>query len=265
MPMRSRTQKTIQMDDSTFGERANLQIIETFVGRSLEDVAQVSVPYLLGQFDPKDWSTIRVSLANFIETHPYPLTESDVEQARTLLKPILNLLGEVEKPAKPFRVAPGEGTRSHKAATAEPPKESCWEIPSEELEPQLEGWDMSSQQLYRKSVEAYKKGRASAGANRKEWVKIYVRRRANGRCEYCNQKAAFQTAKGHWYLEPHHTIRLADNGLDHPDFVIALCPTCHRNVHYGCKGGELNELIKKCLQTIVQNDPNHEQKSLPLE
>jgi hypothetical protein len=37
-------------------------------------------------------------------------------------------------------------------------------------------------------------------------------------------------------LEPHHIRRLADGGPDHPRWVAALCPTCHRRVHHGVDG-----------------------------
>ena len=40
---------------------------------------------------------------------------------------------------------------------------------------------------------------------RSEDLRIYVRRRANGRCQGCEEPAPFSTRKGHPYLEPHHT------------------------------------------------------------
>jgi hypothetical protein len=47
---------------------------------------------------------------------------------------------------------------------------------------------------------------------RSEDLRVYVRRRADGRCEGCGSPAPFMTARGHPYLEPHHTRRLSDAG-----------------------------------------------------
>jgi 5-methylcytosine-specific restriction enzyme A len=86
--------------------------------------------------------------------------------------------------------------------------------------------------------------------NRSEDLRIYVRRRANGRCEGCGNDAPFTARDGHPYREPHHTRRLTDGGPDDFHHVIALCPACHRRVHHGRDGVEYNETLKKTLQTL---------------
>jgi hypothetical protein len=63
-------------------------------------------------------------------------------------------------------------------------------------------------------------------------IRLYVLRRANGRCEGCNSAAPFRTADHKPYLEAHHVERLADDGPDHPKKVIGLCPNCHRRAHH---------------------------------
>jgi 5-methylcytosine-specific restriction protein A len=78
---------------------------------------------------------------------------------------------------------------------------------------------------------------------RAEAVRIYVLRRADGICEGCGSTAPFRTPQGRPYLEPHHTSRLADSGPDHPAWVAALCPNCHRRVHFGEDGDEFNRGI----------------------
>jgi 5-methylcytosine-specific restriction enzyme A len=83
---------------------------------------------------------------------------------------------------------------------------------------------------------------------RSDELRIYVRRRADGTCDGCEQQAPFITRKGHPYLEPHHTRRLSDGGPDDYHHVIALCPTCHRRVHHGDDGDDYNELLKKRLR-----------------
>lgn len=87
---------------------------------------------------------------------------------------------------------------------------------------------------------------ATAGASRTIYqrsaaVKAYVLARANGVCEACGDQAPFKRKDGKHYLEPHHTDMLADGGPDHPDHVAAICPNCHREIHYGENGKSLND------------------------
>lgn len=87
---------------------------------------------------------------------------------------------------------------------------------------------------------------------RSEAVRVYVLKRANGICEACDRPAPFETAKGRPYLEPHHTQRVADGGPDHPRWVAAICPNCHREIHHGKGGDALNERLKKRLRRLEQ-------------
>jgi 5-methylcytosine-specific restriction protein A len=57
---------------------------------------------------------------------------------------------------------------------------------------------------------------------------------ANGKCQRCKKLGPFLKSKdGLRYLEVHHKIRLIDGGTDTLDNVTALCPNCHREMHYG--------------------------------
>jgi 5-methylcytosine-specific restriction protein A len=85
---------------------------------------------------------------------------------------------------------------------------------------------------------------------RSEDLRVYVRRRADGSCEGCGQQAPFVTARGHPYLEPHHTRRLWDGGPDDYHHVIALCPTCHRRVHHAADGESYNSELRVKLASI---------------
>jgi 5-methylcytosine-specific restriction protein A len=67
---------------------------------------------------------------------------------------------------------------------------------------------------------------------RSQWIRLYALRRANGQCEGCSVAAPFKTPDGQPYLEVHHIRRLSDGGPDHPRWVVAICPTCHRRAHY---------------------------------
>ena len=68
---------------------------------------------------------------------------------------------------------------------------------------------------------------------RSEYVVESALRRANGICERCNQEAPFKKANGRPYLEVHHIVQLSNAGEDTIENVIALCPNCHRELHFG--------------------------------
>ncbi|MGP2968830.1 HNH endonuclease [Serratia marcescens] len=105
-------------------------------------------------------------------------------------------------------------------------------------------------QLRKKALQSSKQsGQRQQSDSKKSWfkrsedVKKYVLRRANGICEACDQPAPFMKRNGEPYLEPHHTKRLADEGPDHPQWVGAICPTCHRRIHSGVDGKEVNKKL----------------------
>lgn len=75
---------------------------------------------------------------------------------------------------------------------------------------------------------------------RSDAIRLYAKKRADGTCEGCEEKAPFETKSGP-YLEVHHLIRLTDGGPDIPKNVIALCPTCHRRSHYSINHLEFND------------------------
>jgi predicted HNH restriction endonuclease len=85
---------------------------------------------------------------------------------------------------------------------------------------------------------------------RSQRIHAYVLRRANGHCESCKVRAPFVKADGSPYLEPHHTIRVADDGPDHPATVIGLCPNCHRRVHSAHDAKQYNRLLIKKLSRL---------------
>ena len=75
-------------------------------------------------------------------------------------------------------------------------------------------------------------------------VREYVLARAGGTCESCGSPAPFTRPDGTPYLEPHHTRRLSDGGPDHPRWVGAICPNCHREIHYGADSAAKNRLLQ---------------------
>ena len=65
-----------------------------------------------------------------------------------------------------------------------------------------------------------------------------VLQRAGDQCERCKSKAPFLRRKdASPYLEVHHRIQLADGGEDSVENAEALCPNCHRELHYGALKG----------------------------
>ena len=81
-------------------------------------------------------------------------------------------------------------------------------------------------------------------------VRDYVLMRAQGSCESCKKPAPFARSDGTPYLEPHHTTRVSDGGLDHPKHVGAICPSCHREIHYGAEGHRRNVALIQHLALI---------------
>ena len=74
----------------------------------------------------------------------------------------------------------------------------------------------------------------SKGFRRNADVIAEVLLRANGHCEHCGKKAPFIRAKdGSPYLEVHHKIMLSLGGEDTVENAIAVCPNCHRELHFG--------------------------------
>ncbi len=62
-------------------------------------------------------------------------------------------------------------------------------------------------------------------------VAEYAKRRAEGKCQLCEQKAPFMTRDGKPYLECHHITWLSAGGSDTIENTVALCPNCHRKMH----------------------------------
>lgn len=81
-------------------------------------------------------------------------------------------------------------------------------------------------------------------------VAHYARVRAAGKCEACGSDAPFETNNGERFLEVHHIDRLADGGADQFDKVAAVCPNCHRRIHFGKDGAEYNRELANRIATF---------------
>ncbi|NWD06389.1 HNH endonuclease [Pseudomonas gingeri] len=76
--------------------------------------------------------------------------------------------------------------------------------------------------------------RLMPGYDRNPDVVAQVLLRAQGICEACAKPAPFRrSSNGTPYLEVHHIVQLAHGGDDSVDNAQALCPNCHREMHFG--------------------------------
>lgn len=73
-----------------------------------------------------------------------------------------------------------------------------------------------------------------------------AKRRAKGKCEMpgCGY-IPFETERGEAYLEGHHIEPLSEGGDDELLNVAALCPVCHRELHYGKARLTKRAILKK--------------------
>jgi 5-methylcytosine-specific restriction protein A len=80
-------------------------------------------------------------------------------------------------------------------------------------------------------------------------VREYALKRADGICELCEEAAHFMKENGDPFLEVHHVDELGEGGADHPSLVGAICPNCHREIHYGKHGDDLNKQLRRRLES----------------
>jgi len=74
----------------------------------------------------------------------------------------------------------------------------------------------------------------SNGFKRNPDIIVEVLYRANGICEHCKSKAPFiRKTNNTPYLEVHHKKTLANGGEDTIKNAIAVCPNCHKYLHFG--------------------------------
>jgi 5-methylcytosine-specific restriction protein A len=82
-------------------------------------------------------------------------------------------------------------------------------------------------------------------------VVAYVLCVANGSCECCGDKSPFIKSSGEPYLEVHHVRHLAKGGSDTISNAIAICPNCHRELHFGINSELLVERLYLKLDRLI--------------
>jgi 5-methylcytosine-specific restriction enzyme A len=83
-------------------------------------------------------------------------------------------------------------------------------------------------------------------------VKAWVLMMAAQKCEGCGNLAPFITATGEPFLEVHHLRTLAEGGSDRVSNTVALCPNCHRELHYGANKVQKREALYQQLPRLVR-------------
>lgn len=76
-------------------------------------------------------------------------------------------------------------------------------------------------------------------------VKAYALKLANGACASCGHDAPFQDSYGISFLEVHHLKPLSAGGSDTVGNTVAVCPNCHRALHYASDADERADAIYK--------------------
>lgn len=83
-------------------------------------------------------------------------------------------------------------------------------------------------------------------------VKAWVLKEANGVCECCDTNAPFLGTDGTPFLEVHHVRKLADQGSDTVSNAVALCPNCHKELHYGQQATVLVENLYSKIGRLIR-------------
>jgi 5-methylcytosine-specific restriction endonuclease McrA len=89
--------------------------------------------------------------------------------------------------------------------------------------------------------------------SRSDRVKAYVRFRANGICECCDEIAPFISRNGEPYLEVHHINDLSKGGEDSIFNTAAICPNCHSEITHGVDGSLRNESLRSRIKKKESN------------
>lgn len=144
-----------------------------------------------------------------------------------------------------FFLVEAEDSRAELAAIEPPVDDSALELA--ELRPLVS--NRREPAINRMTVVEY---RARSAA-----VHRYALLRAAGTCECCKETAPFTSASGVPYLEVHHMLRLADDGPDEASNVAAVCPNCHRALHFSigrqALAQRLSEFIEQREQAIAMD------------
>ena len=89
---------------------------------------------------------------------------------------------------------------------------------------------------------------------RSDHVAAVVKQMADFKCEVdtCSYQG-FEKSDGDQYIEIHHLDQLSDGGEDSIDNAVAVCPNCHRMLHFGKNKKKLKDNLKRKVPTRNKN------------
>jgi 5-methylcytosine-specific restriction protein A len=90
------------------------------------------------------------------------------------------------------------------------------------------------------------------GFRRDAGVEAWVLQQAGGICEGCEKAAPFKGFDGLPYLELHYVRQLAEGGPDTVTNAVALCPDCHREIHYGANAQVLEAWLYDNVARLIR-------------
>jgi len=90
---------------------------------------------------------------------------------------------------------------------------------------------------------------------RNPYVVAAVVNRANGECEMpaCERELFVREDKSN-YLEVHHVVPLGEGGDDTLINAAAVCPHCHRELHFGAKRKTLRQELAKYVVSKTEEE-----------
>ncbi|MFM5585616.1 HNH endonuclease [Aeromonas rivipollensis] len=83
-------------------------------------------------------------------------------------------------------------------------------------------------------------------------VKAWILVAAASRCECCDAQAPFITVTGEPFLEAHHLRTLAEGGSDTVGNTVALCPNCHRELHFGANKEARRDALYQKIPRLIR-------------
>lgn len=82
-------------------------------------------------------------------------------------------------------------------------------------------------------------------------LRAYIKERSNYSCEMPNcDYVGFEKENGQKYIEVHHVEPLFEGGEDSMQNTAALCPTCHRKLHYAENKEEMKVELLSFISTL---------------
>lgn len=138
-----------------------------------------------------------------------------------------------------------ETTSKNETSELETPEEP---LPIPDSSPQLRELRKKAEAEASQNPEREHVGTTTNRYRRSSAIREYALKRADGFCELCGEEAPFVKPNGDPFLEVHHVDELGAGGADHPSLVGALCPNCHKEVHHGEHGEQLNKSLRKRLE-----------------